>query len=203
MNIELSRSANVGGVSFSKSETLTSGGVARYQEEIAVAKTGTLTTRTDANTGTLTMTSGHGILTGDIIDIYWQNADGTWGVQHTVTVGTVATNSVPIDGGAGDNLPVATTAIRAMVRDIDDSMTVNGDDAQAIGIKCDGAPCVVVLIDGADAVIETYVLAVPGQSFIWDVQDGSDNPLVGVVVSEVRRTHGDSSRARSPICAIG
>jgi hypothetical protein len=77
---------------------------------LAAAKTGTLTTRTDNDTGTLTMTAGHGITTGQTLDVYWAG-----GQRRGMTVGTVATNSVPIDGGAGDNLPANTTAITAMV----------------------------------------------------------------------------------------
>jgi hypothetical protein len=81
--------------------------------EIAVpkGKTGTLTTRTDNETGTLTMSSGHGITTGQFIDLYWAT-----GIRRGITVGTVSVNSVPIgadNSGSGNNLPSASTAIVA------------------------------------------------------------------------------------------
>lgn len=67
---------------------------------------GTLTTRTDGNTGVITLSPGHGIATGDKVDIYWAG-----GVQKNVTVGTVSTNSMPFDLGVGRDLPAATTAV--------------------------------------------------------------------------------------------
>jgi len=72
---------------------------------------GTLTTRSDDNTGTLTLDTGHGITTGQVFSVFWAN-----GAQHRVTAGTVATNSVPIDSGEGDNLPAQGTAIVAAPR---------------------------------------------------------------------------------------
>lgn len=87
-----------------------------FTAEIAVpaGKAGTLSTRTDNETGTLTLGSGHGITTGATIDLFW---DG--GARYTITVGTVSGTSVPIgadNAGTGDNLPTQATAIVASTR---------------------------------------------------------------------------------------
>lgn len=73
---------------------------------LAVGKAGTLTTRTDANTGTITLAADHGITTGQIVDVYWAT-----GMKFNVTVGTVSGTSVPIDLGSGDDLPSTSTAV--------------------------------------------------------------------------------------------
>jgi len=76
---------------------------------------GRLTTRTDDETGTLTMDSaGHGIATGNKINISWAS-----GARYNITVGTVSGTSVPIgadNSGDGDPLPPDETDIMAIVR---------------------------------------------------------------------------------------
>lgn len=68
---------------------------------------GELTTRTDADTGELTMaTANHGISTGDTVNLTW---DG--GSRSDVTVGNVSGTTVPIDGGTGTDLPATSTDI--------------------------------------------------------------------------------------------
>ena len=62
--------------------------------------------RTNDTTGTLTLSTGHGITTGAIINITWSG-----GSRQYVTVGTVSTNSVPISAGIGNPLPAANTVI--------------------------------------------------------------------------------------------
>jgi hypothetical protein len=69
---------------------------------------GSLTTRTDADTGEITMSTQiapHGITTGEIVDVVWSR-----GWRLGMTVGTVSGNSVPIDGGEGDDLPTVASA---------------------------------------------------------------------------------------------
>ena len=73
---------------------------------VPVAKAGTLSTRTSDTEGTITGSTGHGITTGQKLDIQWSD-----GRRYNVTVGTVDGNSIPISLGAGDNLPDADTAL--------------------------------------------------------------------------------------------
>ena len=113
---------NVGTMSLADSVIVDSGGVAQVSEEIPAAKTGTLTTRTDNDTGTLTMSASHGITTGAKIDIYW-----TGGRRYNVTAGTVSGNSVPFDLGSGDNLPTNNTAVTVMVQQVYAISTGNKD----------------------------------------------------------------------------
>jgi hypothetical protein len=102
------------------------------------AAIGTLTTRTDDETGTLTMDeAAHGIETGNIINLSWAT-----GARNTITVGTVSGTSVPIgadDEGTGDDLPIATTEVTAsivgaLMLDPDDTASVKNYFATEIEV---------------------------------------------------------------------
>jgi hypothetical protein len=159
---------------------------------VAAAKTGTLTTRTDNDTGTLTMTGGHGIITGDTLDVFW-----TGGSRRGMTVGTVATNSVPIDGGSGDNLPTAATAITAMVPE-EVPFTVDGDEVVFLSVKSPAAGYV-TFKDDADAIITAAVYQLDaGEGKVWYSASGETNPLAGKITSVAVFSHG-STTAREMI----
>lgn len=172
---------------------------------IAAAKAGQLTTRTDNDTGTLTMAGGHGITTGARLDVYWTNTDGTVGRHYGMTVGTVATNSVPIDGGAGDNLPALNAAITAMVPTAE-TITVTGDNAVAVAADSD-TPATVIFAQSGGTTIK--VVRLDGDAaYFWrdDSVDatplGAANPLAGGAVGKVYMSHGDSAAAHPVRAAV-
>lgn len=75
----------------------------------------TLTTRTNATSGTLTADSAsHGITTGTVMDIAWpegSNPTQNGYIRRNVTVGTVSGTSIPFSGGLGADLPATSTAV--------------------------------------------------------------------------------------------
>lgn len=109
-------SASIAGLSFSGSTNKTGASQIGHEVVLDPAKAGVLTTRTDNDTGAVTLSNGHGITQGMVVDLYW---DG--GYRKNVDVGVVSTNVVQIDGGAGDNLPIATTAITLCQQTVIDS----------------------------------------------------------------------------------
>lgn len=62
--------------------------------------TGTLTVRSDNTSGMVTLVSGHGVVTGQTVDVFFAG-----GMRAGVTAGTVDGNNVPFSAGTGDNLP--------------------------------------------------------------------------------------------------
>ena len=104
----LTISGDVGGIQVNSTLTRTAAGQIGHDLTLNAAKAGALTTRTNDTTGSLTLATGHGIETADVIDLYW---DG--GRRYGVSVGTVVGDVVPISGGAGDVLPAQDTAITA------------------------------------------------------------------------------------------
>ncbi len=159
-----------------------------FSVQLAAAKTGTLTTRTDDNTGTLTMSGGHGITTGARLDLYW-----TGGSRRGITVGTVATNSVPFDLGSGDALPSTSTAITAMVPAEEDAVFV-GDDAVGAGLRNPGtnAAATVVFAESDDSEVTAFVVAA-NSSDSWFSSGGATNPFASASPVKVFLSHGDST----------
>lgn len=128
---QVSSAVSGGGTSITSLQTVTADASDNREITLAVAKTGNITTRTDDNTGTLTMDPGHGFTDGQVIDIYW---DG--GVQYNAVIGTVSVNSVPFDSGVGDNLPADESEITAQVV-TSVAVPIDGDEAELVAIKAE------------------------------------------------------------------
>lgn len=161
---------------------------------IPIGYAGTLTTRTDDNTGTITLSGGHAITTGANVDIYWSG-----GVQYDVTVGTVATNSMPFDSGIGNNLPIATTAVVVAVRQ-QINVDLDGDNAQLVAIKqhyaqsSETAMSHVDFQDSAsDEIAEIDLTANVPQ--VWDIAGGSSNPFTGDPITKCFVSNGSITNA--------
>lgn len=166
------------------------------EPSVPAAKAGTLTTRTDDNTGVLTMSAGHGFTDAVVIDLFW---DG--GSRRGLTVGTVATNSVPIDGGSGDVLPADETVITAMVP-VERDLAFVGTDVVAVGVYCPVSGWVTFL-DGSDAVVHGFqILPAGGTSRMWAEGGAGDNPLDGATIAKVLFSHADSTQARTMKAAV-
>lgn len=131
---------SLAGKTYSHQETISEEGIEGVEDTIPVAWAGSLTTRTDANTGTITLDDAdHLITTSSVVDIYW---DG--GSRRGVNVGTVSTTSVPFDVGLGDDLPIADTdvqvcLVQAYSRDFD------GDDVSSLVASADSTKATIVL----------------------------------------------------------
>lgn len=176
------------------SRTVSGEGTVIAELTLDPAKTGTLTTRTDANTGTLTMDSGHGITTGQTLDVYWADADGVMHSRLGMTVGSVATNSVPIDGGAGDDLPDAATAITAMVPE-EQAFAVEGDDVLVLIASCPAPAAGVSIVDDGDAVAARLTLKA-AEGYGYAEGNNQTNPVAGDTLATVLLSHSDSTVAR-------
>lgn len=190
-SITLTQSISGGGVTIQTLPIIrTNSGPIGLEDTLTDAKSGTLTTRTSDTVGTLTMAAGHGITTGQIIDIYW-----TGGVQYGVTVGTVATNSVPISLGDGDNLPTAATVITAVVQK-SINLAIDGDNADILAIvletidKSLRTAAHVQFRDAADAEIAEIDL-VANVPQVWDLAGGSANPFTGNPITNLKASQAN------------
>jgi hypothetical protein len=176
---------------------------------LVAAQTGTLTTRTDDDTGEATLSTGHGITTGVVVDIYWAG-----GVRYGVTVGTVAGNVVPFGApggtGSGDALPVQTTAVTVVVQTTIE-VNFDGDDAQIIGIfysnpSDTGANAHLDLQDSGNASIEEIDLvhdtANGADDGIYDIANGDTNVFTGNRITKGKASH-DSTSAGTLYILVG
>ena len=160
------------------------------EDTLNPAKSGSLTTRSDNNTGELTMATGHGITTGQIIDLYW---DG--GVQRSVTVGTVSVNAVPIDSGIGDNLPADETAITAVVQK-SINLAIDGDNADILAVVLETvdkslrtAGNVQFLDVSSNVIAEIDLVANIPQ--VWDIEGGASNPFTGAPITNLKASQAN------------
>jgi hypothetical protein len=162
-------------------------------ESLGAAKTGTLSTRTDDDTGTLTMTGGHGLTDGQEIDIYW---DG--GVHRGATIGTVATNSVPFDGGTG-TLPAQSTPVTVFVRSTA-NVYIDGDNAGLIAVEIKTPDrtlrnkASVECYDADDDLIATLNLTTNVPQ-VFDLEGGATNPFTGDPITYLVLSQGGTVAA--------
>ena len=172
--------------------TITSDGELTKNPELGPAKIGALTTRTSDTVGTLTMDTGHGISTGNRLDIYWTES-GVKGSRYGVTVGTVAGDSVPFSLGAGSNLPSDETAITAMVPRLE-TFAYDKDDIVLFAAMCQAAQSTVIVRDVTPNNLVVAVMDGPTDCYVWDSASGVTTPFSADTV-DVYLSHGDSSQA--------
>ena len=191
--VTVSTTANGGGLSASFTQTVNPNVVATLNPVKAAAKTGSLAVRTNNNTGTLTMDAGHGFNTGDRLDVFWLDpTTGAQKCQYKVTAGTVATNSVPISAGVGDNLPAALSAVTVQVAvPLDFPLTTTELVALAVG---GAAPGKVVLEKADGTVVYNVTLGANGVGSAWVSGFGAANP-VSDTVAKAYVTNASSSAA--------
>lgn len=160
------------------------------------AKAGTLTVRTSGTVGSLTMATGHGITTGQRIDLYW-----TGGMCYGCVVGTVSGLVVPIASTeGGDAFPIATTAIKAGICN-QVAFAVTGDNVQGLVANSGVAPrAQIVLHDGTDDLLRIAVTNDQGDSYGWR-SGTTTNPLAGVIPTRAYVSHDDTTRTITDIKA--
>ena len=163
---------------------------------LAARPTGTLTTRTDNETGTITASSGgHGIITGQIIDVYWST-----GARYGITVGTVSGTSIPIgadNAGTGDNLPAQSTALVISARTQIEVPIVASPSIVSMLLSyaaTDVSPGHAEWFDSSDSAVDDVELEA-GVPKLWDVAGGSDNPFNGGDSAYIQVSHGSSANA--------
>lgn len=185
----------VAGVTFSQARSVTSEAVIAQERTIPAAQAGTLTTRTDANTGTVTMTSGgHTVTTGARLDVYW-TASGVKKCRRGMTVGTVSGTSVPIDGGSGDDLPSTSTALTVAVP-VELATAINGDDLKSLILGAPETQVQFVLCSSGDTE-ELAKNLTSGEVFYWEAgQLGTVNPIAGDTIVKTFVSHGDSTGSK-------
>lgn len=181
------------------SDVLTGSGNAheRASPSVPAAKVGVVASKTDSDTGTMTMDAGHGFATSDKIDLFWSG-----GSRRNMTA-TVTGDSVALDGGSGDAIPAAATAITAM-KPTEVSFTVTGSNVIALGVKSDAIGWVVFVDDApADIAAATFrITQNGGYGKCWQSGNGITNPLAGSAVTKVKFSHGSTAAVAMKAVAI-
>jgi hypothetical protein len=180
---------SIGGKSFSESKSISGDAAIVHEEAIAAADPGALTTRTDADTGVVTVDeSGHGITDSDEVDVYW---DG--GCRRGMPVSSVSGALVTIDGGSGDDLPTQDTVV-AIVIPFELDVTVLGTNVKAIVLFTQARGQFVFEDAGGEELAKELGDAVV---WAWHDEDGTDNPITGDSIIVVKVSHDDTTQSRT------
>jgi hypothetical protein len=191
----LATNIDAGGVSINKSVVRSADGAIGYEIALPAAKVGQLTTRTDAETGELTMVEGHGIASADVIDLYWAT-----GARYGITVGTVSGETVPIgadNSGTGDDLPTNLTAITAAVQ-VEANVAIDGDNLSVLVICLDtpeaaGKGQVDFLSDSPASVEQLDLQANVPRAY--DIDGGAVNAFTGDPIVSLVASNGSAVQA--------
>src|SRR3990167_2367581 len=106
-----------------------------YEVTLPVGKAGSLTTRTDDDTGTFACTA-HGLAVNDYADVYWSTAGN---VRYGMLVTAVGdADTVTLDGGAGDVLPAEAAAV-VITEQVGIDTSIDADRISMIGVYAQSA----------------------------------------------------------------
>lgn len=190
--LRLVTAGEIAGLSFSSNIARTAdGGISPLDIDLPAAKTASLTTRTEDDAGMLTCTEGHGFVQADTIDVYWAG-----GRRYGMTVGVVVDNVVPIEGGDGDALPAALTAITAQVQTVVD-VDIVGALLVAIGAQCTQKAVLDLLTNEGEGLL---IDLVAGELWFWcdaPVRPVIENPLYGKTIISATVSQGSTTPARA------
>lgn len=175
---------------------LNTNGIVQQNPSVPAPKAGTVTTYTDANTATLTMSAGHGISTGNKFDLYWAG-----GVRYNCVAGTVSGNTVPFTGGTGTAIPPLATVVSAMVPQSYNLFFVWAD-IQALVCSSQKTPYPVRSVihfikeDGTTEVAWPFVQLDGVNDYVWDVGIGGKPVLTVTDIILVKISHDDTTIAQ-------
>ena len=160
---------------------------------------GALTTRTDNDTGVVTLENAqHGLLQNDKVSVCWAG-----GSRLKMNVSNVAGAAVTVDLGTGENLPAqATAVVVAKLLTIDTDL--DGDLLQMVGAVCDN-DLAVGFYTAADALLLQLKLKggdPQGEPWFWAKDSGVANPLTGNPVSYVLVGNGEATPGTFNLAAL-
>lgn len=158
-------------VSGQSTQVITGESGVQANPNVPAAQAATLTVRTNGTSGSLTMTSStHGIITGQVVDLYW-----TGGRCYGAVVGTVSGTTVPIASVAGGTaFPSTSTVINVGVR-VSAPFALTGDDLNSIAMVSPSTDGYIVIADGSSNLLPVYLQQ--GDVYLWTESDLTTNPL--------------------------
>lgn len=181
---------NVGGIGANETLALSSDGGISQDISIAAAFIGTLSTRTDDDTGVVTVPASpaHDIVGTDVVTLFFADGHRRDLVVDSVTATTITFGGVTI--GDGDVLPAQDDPITIQKQTVVDVDFV-GSDMEALFCKCGSARMLVGFMASGTRELNVEFSATKGLHYFWRIGDpvATVNPLAGHIIDEVRVAH--------------
>ena len=192
-----------GGISVQQSVTRSGDLTVASQVTLPAGKSGTLSTRTDDNTGQLTVASGHGITASDTVDVYWSS-----GRRYGVDVTAVASTTIDIDLGSGDNLPTQGTAV-VVCKQVAANVMIDGDNAKFVVVNfsvpgTSTAKSRVTFFDavsGGGSAVGSGLDLAANEPSVTDVTGGDANGYTGSVILSLVASNGGTAEGTLQVLA--
>jgi hypothetical protein len=194
-------SMSAGGINIQKTGSRTGEGLIGKEVTLPAGKPVTNWVKTDADTAGCDLPGGHGYTNGNF-DVFW---DG--GRRYGVP-GTISTNALTLDGGAGTDFPASGNLTVVVCRQVEINVAIDGDALQVLGLSFEfTSPS--ITDDGhatfkdaaADVIAEIDLEANTPQ--IYDVAGGQANPFTGDPITKCFASNGCStSGATLKICGV-
>ena len=204
------RSVTIDGKNSTETVEITSENPKGTSQTLAAAIAGVLSTRTDNDTGIITVASGHGITAADTVIVTW-DAGGTRTYRYNVDVTAVSATTISIDVGAGTNLPIATTAVTVSIQKTEDCNLGAITLANLRALMIMGAAEFLIVIEVDGSVFYPYVVTassplqfVTGSTGPGRTAQAISDVLTGVTTTKIiQKLHlGNIATAANAVNAI-
>ena len=184
----------IGGVSIQGKIVHDAEGEIGQTVDIPKGQAGTLTTRTDNDTGIATLSTGHGLVTGNKVDVVWA------GGSRIGMDATVSGNAVTVNLGAGTNLPAQDTAV-TLYRRLIINQVFDGDKVLQIEALLPVAGVMSIISDAPAAIVDETPL-VANKPWFWFEGTGAANPLTGETVATIEVASRATANSKFKLCAL-
>lgn len=188
--VQYSVNLSGGGVSINQTVSREADHPNPYSATLPIAKSGSLTTRTDDNTGVIT-SSTHGYTDADTVDVYWVG-----GYRYAMSITSYDANTITVDGGAGTNLPAQSTAVIVCKRtrintaiDADMSEIMAFSSVRASDADTTVTRSILAFYDATDALVGSVIVLAGKSPTVIDVHGGATNSLTGNPITYCKATH--------------
>jgi hypothetical protein len=175
-----------------------------FEIDVPAGLAGELTARVDANTGTVTVATGHGITTSHLVDMYT-----TAGVliRKDMTVSSTTGTTVVVDAGSGSDLPALNDDL-VISRQQPAVTLIDNDNIKFFAI-CLESPVAAGVVPFGRAIFEEaddtdvaeLTLGVNQPQFA-NIAGGQANPLAGEAITKCRISNGNTIAAKLKILCM-
>ena len=185
---------NVGSSSITGNRSIMADRVESYEFTLAAGQAGVM----DSTTGVDGLTTGHGLVTADIIDLHYDDpSTGEHKVRRGLVIDTDAANAITFDetpAGEGDSLPANDVNVVVAVQVTLTTMSVVGNNIKLIVV---GATSKSVIDIRQNASTSKQVAVLPADDAWAYVKFGNNtNPFAGITITVIHCSNATTSEGR-------